>query len=106
MKSDYSHETTELLLYLWNDHGCYEAYVLPVCRNLARLHDQGKYTHEIALRRVLWAVNQIAKQYNLEHGSMTTKWSSLFSRADRDRATEVVVERFIIELRLGNRFWD
>jgi hypothetical protein len=105
-KDFYSHEATELELYLWNDVGCYRAYLVPTCRALARLYDKGKYTHEVALRRMLYSVNASAKQYNLEHGSMTTKWSSLFPRGDRDRVSAVLVDHFLTELRLGNRFWE
>lgn len=105
-KDFYSHEATELEIYMMNDYGCHRAYFQPVCRALAGLYDKGKYTHEIALRRMLYAVNACAKQYNLEHGSMTSKWSSLFPRGDRDRVSAVLVDYFLSEIRLDNRFWE
>jgi hypothetical protein len=101
----YSHEARELELYLMNTQAVYNAYYLPVCRALASLHTKGKYTHEIALRRMLYAVNLAARQYTLEHGSMTTKWSSLFPRGDRDRVSETLVEHFYNELRRDQPFW-
>jgi hypothetical protein len=106
MSDVYSHEARELELYLWNDNGCYKAYLLPACRVLAKRKDRGDFDYERGLRRMRSAVDASAKQYNLEHGSMTTRWSDLFPKGDRDRVSAVLLDHFLAELRLGNRFWE
>ena len=45
-----------------------------------------------------------AKQYNLEHGSMTTPWHHIFTKAVRLEAAEVMARRYSAEFKLGN-YW-
>jgi hypothetical protein len=37
---------------------------------------------------------------------MTTAWHELFPKGDRDRVAEKLLDDFLTELRLGNRFWE
>ena len=46
-----------------------------------------------------------AKQYKLEHGSMTTPWHEMFPKPVRIEAAESIARSWIAEFRLGN-FWD
>lgn len=106
MSDIYSHEAVELELYLTNDFAVHRAYLQPCLKNLAKHHDRGEFYRDKALLSLSRVVNSAAKQYNLEHGSMTTKWSELFPKGDRDRVANKILDDFLTELRLGNRFWE
>jgi hypothetical protein len=102
--NDYGHEARELELYLMNDYNVYAAYYLPACRMLAKHHKRGTFDRERGIRGMRYAVDAAAKQYNLEHGSMSTKWSDLFPRGTRDAVAAELVDQFLAELREGNDF--
>jgi hypothetical protein len=106
MSDIYSHEAVELELYLNNDFAVHRAYLQPCLKSLAKHHDRGDFSRDGALLSLSRVVNSAAKQYNLEHGSMTTKWSDLFPKGDRARVAEKILDDFLTELRLGNRFWE
>jgi len=101
----YSHEAIELQLYLENDNAAWHAYYLPVCRTLARKHNRGEFNRDLGIKAMRRCVDNAAKQYNLEHGSMTTAWHDLFPKGDRDRVAEHLVDRFLDALRAGCPFW-
>lgn len=101
-----SHEAVELTLYLTNDADCWQGYYLPVCRRLARFYDRGEFEFEKATRVMLRAVNEGARQYHREHGTMSDPWYGLFPKGDRDRVAAHLVDYFLSELRIGNRFWE
>lgn len=102
----YSHEATELELYLMNDYAVHKAYLVPVCKNLARHHRIGRFEYERAIKGMRHAVDAAAKQYNLEHGSMTTKWSDLFPVSVRNKVAEALVNDLLAAIREGNDWWN
>jgi hypothetical protein len=102
----YSHAAVELQLYLENDYGTHKAYLVPACRNLAKHHAAGRFNRELGLRSMRRAVDAGARQYNLEHGSMSTPWHEVFTRGDRDRVAEVLLDNFLDGVRNDDRWWD
>jgi hypothetical protein len=103
---DYGHEARELELYIMNDLAVHRAYLQPCLKSLQRLHERGEFYRDKALRSLSRVVNGAAKQYALEYGSMTTKWSEMFPKGDRDRVAEKILDDFLAELREGNSFWE
>lgn len=102
----YSHEATELELYLMNDYGVHRAYLVPTARNLHRKHKRGVFEYEKAIKGMRHAVDAAAKQYTLEHGSMTDKWSNLFPVGDRNRVAQVLVDDLLAAIREGDLWWE
>lgn len=101
----YSHAAVELELYVFNDSAVYRAYYLPVCRSLARRYKDGTFNRDLALRSMRRCADAAAKQYRLEHGSMTSKWNEMFPTGDRDRVAETLVDHLLDALRNGEAFW-
>jgi hypothetical protein len=99
-----SHEAIELTLYAENDHGCYRAYVLPMLKACQKHYDKGQGDYEAMLRGFTRIGAPIARQYILEHGSMTDKWSSVFPVSVRREFARHMAEYFLTEYRLGNRW--
>ena len=98
----YGTEARELDLYMMNDSAIYHAYYLPVALNLQKKWQKGEYDKDLGIKGMRRAVDAAAKQYNREHGSMSTPWHKLFSVGDRDAVAENLVDNLVAEWRLGN----
>jgi hypothetical protein len=101
----YGHEAKELELYIENDYAIHKGWLVPTSRRLAKLHTSGQFDREKGLRAMRRVCDNAAKQYTLEHGSMTTKWSELFTKGDRDRVSGVLVDNFLTALRDPEPYW-
>lgn len=104
-QEEYSHEAVELELFIMNDEAVYRAYFLPACRSLRRHYLRGSFSYERALRGMAYCVNSAAKQYRLEHGSMTDAWFRMFPKGDRDRVCASLVDSFLDEIRANPEAW-
>lgn len=100
-----SHEAVELMLYAENDYGCYKAYILPMFLACQKHYDKGNGDYERMVAGFQRVLAPIARQYHLEHGTMSDKWSSLFPVSVRREVATHFAGRFLAEYRLGNR-WE
>lgn len=92
----------ELSLYAEN----VETYIGPVIRNLSKHYKRGNYSFDLAIKSIeRYCLQPAAKQYHLEHGSMSSKWSDIFPKPVRLEAAEDIASRWTAEFKLGN-FWD
>lgn len=94
----------ELELYATN----IRAYIHPAVRTLSRTwrRDRANFSLDRAITYIdRYCLVPAAKQYKLEHGSMTVRWDSMFPRATRLVAAESIARHWIDEFKLGN-FWD
>ena len=101
----FSHEAVELLLYVENDRAVHDAYLIPALRNLTRHYRADRFHRELGIKGMRRAVDAAAKDYNLRHGSMSTPWHELFSKSDRDKVAEYLVDDFLDRTRSGDEFW-
>jgi hypothetical protein len=103
-ESTMSHEAIELVLYAENDAGCYKAYILPMLKACERkyLRLDGDLTK--MLNGFARIACPIARQYMLEHGSMTDSWHSVFPVSVRREFAEYFARYFLSEFHAGNRF--
>jgi hypothetical protein len=91
----------ELDLYADNT----ETWIKPVLQNLSKHHKRGDFSLDLAIHSIeRYCLTPAAKQYNLEHGSMTTPWHHIFPKAVRLEAAEVMARRYSAEFKLGN-YW-
>ena len=91
----------ELELYATN----VEAYIAPVIKTLSKKHQAGIFDYGRAIAYVdRYCLIPAAKQYRLEFGSMTTKWSDMFPKPVRAEAAESIVQSWVAEFKLGN-YW-
>jgi hypothetical protein len=97
-----THEARELELYATNT----EAFIAPVIKNLSKHWKRGNFSLDRAIHSIeRYCLTPAAKQYNLEHGSMTTAWHHTFPKSVRLEAAESIARSWVAEFRLGN-FWD
>jgi hypothetical protein len=95
-------EARELELYATN----VEAWIAPVIKTLSKKHRAGIFDYDKAIDYVSrYCLIPAAKQYRLEFGGMTDRWSDLFPRATRQDAAQAIVDSWLAEFRLGN-YWD
>ncbi len=80
-------------------------WINPVLQNLSKHHKRGNFSLDLAIHSIeRYCLTPAAKQYNLEHGSMTTPWHHIFPKAVRLEAAEVMARRYSAEFKLGN-YW-
>ena len=97
-----SDAANELMLYAENT----QAFIDPVVKSLSKHHKRGDYSYDKAIKAFeRYCLIPAAKQYALEHGSMTQSWHSMFPKSDRIQAAETLADRWTAEFRLGN-YWD
>ena len=103
-ESRMSQEAIELVLYAENDSGCYHAYLLPMFKACEKkyLRAQGDLTKMLnGFSRIACP---IARQYMLEHGSITDSWHSVFTVSVRREFANYFAQYFLREFHIGNRF--
>ena len=92
----------ELELYASNT----EAFIAPVIKTLSKHYRNGEFSYDRALAYIdRYCLVSAAKQYDVEHGTMRTKWNVLFPKNVRMEAAESILDSWLVEFRLGN-FWD
>jgi hypothetical protein len=92
----------ELELYATN----VRCWVDPVLKTLSKKHQAGIFDYGRAIAYVdRYCLIPAAKQYRLEYGSMTTKWSDMFPKSVREEAATAIVDGWVAEFRLGN-YWE
>ena len=92
----------ELELYATN----VQAWIAPVIKTLSKKHRAGVFEYGKALAYVdRYCLIPAAKQYRLEFGGMTDRWSDLFPKPVREQAAAAIVDGWVAEFRLGN-YWD
>ena len=92
----------ELELYATN----VEAWIGPVIKTLSKKYRAGIFDYGRALAYVdRYCLTPAAKQYRLEFGGMTDRWSDLFPKPVREQAAAAIVGQWVAEFRLGN-YWD
>lgn len=95
-------EARELELYATN----VEAWIAPVIKTLSKKHRAGIFDYDKAIDYVArYCLIPAAKQYRLECGGMTDRWSDLFPKPVRQEAAQAIVDSWVSEFRLGN-YWD
>ena len=101
MTNQFCNTQRELELYFENE----EWLVKPATIALSKAHKAGKFDYERALKFLTNKYRDAAKQYCLEHGSMTDNWRTMFPVSDRKACALVTLEGMLQEFRLGN-YWD
>ena len=92
----------ELELYATNT----EAFIAPVIKNLSKHHKRGDFSLDRAIHSIeRYCLTPAAKQYDREHGSMSTPWHHVFPKAVRLEAAESIARSWVAEFRLGN-YWE
>jgi len=103
----YRHEITELDLYIENTRAVARAYYFPTLRMIARHYDRGQGDYEKGIKAISrFTVLPAARQYLLEHGSMTDSVRDIFPKAMRDIVATGLMERFLDSYREADRFWQ
>jgi hypothetical protein len=103
---DLSTASAELCIYAEHNEPCYRAYLLPAFKNLERKIKRGVFDLDKAILLFQkYTTVALAKQYTLEHGSMSDKWSDLFTVSDRKQLAEYWAEMVRDEVKIcGNSY--
>lgn len=89
----------ELELYATN----VEAFYMPVYKSLSHKYQKGVFSLDLAIKAIeRYCLTPAAKQYKLEHGSMTQSWHSMFPKSTRLEAAETIALSMVEEFKLGN----
>lgn len=96
-----SHEMIELELYTKNNVG--RAYYEPSYKTLGKFHKEGTYNLDRAIKYLdKYCITPAARQYVLEHCSMSDSVKNIFPKSDRLKLAEYLALEMVGEFRLGN----
>lgn len=97
-----THEAVELELHVNNT----EAFIAQATKTLGKFHKAGTFNKDRGLAYLdRYCLIPAAKDYHREHGSMTTKWNSVFPKSVRAEVAESLLDQMVNEFRLGN-YWE
>jgi hypothetical protein len=98
-----NHEMIELMMYAQNDSFFAPAYYEPAYKTLGQFHQKGTYSLDRAIKYLdRYLLLPAAKEYLLQHGSMTDSVTSIFPKPDRIKLAEVMAVEMVAEFKLGN----
>ena len=95
-------EAEELRLCVINDGQLYEQQTKSIIKNLMRKRAAGNYDPTLAVKLVIYLMDNGARKYAKAHGSPGAKWYHMFPKADRMLAAKAWLEEFEAEADLGN----
>lgn len=90
-------EVRELELYVENDSQIYHSRLIPIYKNFQRKKANGTYKHELAVKGMMYAVNDSNKNYKKDFGYS-------FSVPVRQAVARKMVKFFEVEYSAGNRW--
>jgi len=91
------HEVRELQLYVENDSRVYHSRLIPIYKNFQRKKANGTYEHELAVKGMMYAVNDSNKNYKNDFGYS-------FTVSVRQAVARNMVNFFEDEYSAGNRW--
>ena len=90
-------EVRELELYTENDGDIYRQRLVPIYKNLQRKKAKGIYKHDLAVKLMMYAVNDANKKYKKDFGYS-------FTVPVRRKVASNMTKSFEAEHRSGNRW--
>jgi len=91
-------ESRELELYIENEKAWIERIEAMAVKRLKA----GTFDLTLGIKGAMHTANLAAKDYKLHFGSMTDKWSDMFTKKDRELACESILLGIVAEYKLGN----
>jgi hypothetical protein len=91
------HEVRELEVWVENDSQIYHSRLIPIYKNFQRKKANGTYNHELAVKGMMYAVNDSNKNYKKEFGYS-------FTPSVRRAVARNMVKFFEAEYDSGNRW--
>ena len=95
---DLSHEARELILYMENERAWHDA-IMWVNGTLARHWVNNAFNLDLGIKAFQHATMSAAKQYHLEHGTMSNSFASVFPKHVRAEVCELLARTFVAIVR-------
>ena len=88
-----SDAVNELDLFIMNNEDLYRRRFMPIISNLKRKIKKGIYDHEKAKKLWMYLVDDAAKQYVKEYGSVDQDVKDMFPKETRMQVARVIADR-------------
>ena len=88
-----SDAVNELDLFIMNNEDLYRRRFMPIISNLKRKIKKGIYEHEKAKKLSMYLVDDAAKQYVKEYGSVDQDVKDMFPKETRMQVARVIADR-------------
>lgn len=102
--SDLNNEARELILYMENERAWHEG-ILYVNGTLASHWIGNSFDLDLGIKAFQRVTLSAAKQYHLEHGTMTDRVQDIFPKSSRDQVCEFLARSFVSTVRQPE-VWD
>ena len=91
----------ELDLFIVNDEDLYRKRFMPIIQNLKRKHAKGIYDHELAQKLWMYLVDDGARKYVEEFGSIGDDVKTMFPKETRLQVAKVIADRELENIKQG-----
>ena len=88
-----SDAVNELDSYIMNNEDLYRRRFMPIISNIKRKMAKGVYDHEKVIKLWMYLVDDAAKAYIDEHGSMDQDVKDVFPKETRLQVAQVIADR-------------
>ena len=88
-----SDAVNELDSFIMNNEELYRRRFMPIISNIKRKMKRGIYDHEKVIKLWMYLVDDAAKAYVKEHGSIDQDVSDMFPKETRMRVAQVIADR-------------
>ena len=88
-----SDAVNELDSFLMNDEDLYRRRFMPIISNIKRKMKRGVYDHEKVIKLWMYLVDDAAKAYVDEHGSIDQDVKDIFPKETRLQVAQVIADR-------------
>ena len=96
-----SDAVNELDLFIMNNEDLYRRRFMPIISNLKRKIKKGIYDHEKAKKLWMYLVDDAAKQYVKEYGSVDQDVKDMFPKETRNQVASILADREKSNIELG-----
>jgi hypothetical protein len=96
-----SDAVNELDTYIMNNEELYRRRFMPIISNIKRKLAKNVYDHEKAQKLWMYLVDDAAKEYVKEHGSVQDDVATMFPKETRQQVARVISDRELENIKQG-----
>ena len=96
-----SDAVNELDSYLMNNEDLYRRRFMPIISNIRRKMNRNVYDHEKVIKLWMYLVDDAAKEYVKQHGSVDQDVKDMFPKETRLQVAQIIADRELENIKQG-----
>ena len=96
-----SDAVNELDSFIMNDEDLYRRRFMPIISNIRRKMNRNVYDHEKVIKLWMYLVDDAAKEYVKQHGSVDQDVKDMFPKETRLQVAQIIADRELENIKQG-----